>query len=56
VRLAALDLREVSWVDLEGSRLDPGILGFRVRLNLRVLTLCIMSPSCKLRRINVDVA
>jgi len=28
VRLAALDLREISRVDLEGSGLDPGILGF----------------------------
>jgi len=30
VRLAALDLRWISGVDLEGSRLDPGILGFSV--------------------------
>jgi len=28
VRLAALDLREISGVDLEGPELDPGILGF----------------------------
>jgi len=30
VRLAALDLRDISGVDLEGSGLDLGILGFRV--------------------------
>jgi len=30
VRLAALDLREISGLDLEGSGLYPGILGFRV--------------------------
>jgi len=28
VRLAALDMREISEVDLEGSGLDLGILGF----------------------------
>jgi len=37
VRLAALDLMEISGVDLEGSGLDPWILGFpRVHLNSRV--------------------
>jgi len=30
VRLAALDLKGISGVDLEGSELDPGILRFRV--------------------------
>jgi len=44
VRLAALDLREISGVDMEGSGLDPGIPGFRVHLNSRVLT----SPECYL--------
>jgi len=29
VRLAALNLMEISGVDLKGSGLDPGILGFR---------------------------
>jgi len=36
VRLAALDLREDSGVDLKGSGMDPGFLGFRVHLNSRV--------------------
>jgi len=42
-------------VDLEGSGLDPGILGFRVHLNSRVLTFCIMSPFCvNCVELNVD--
>jgi len=42
-------------VDLEGSGLDPGILGFSCfHLNSRVLTFCLKSPFlCKLRRIRV---
>jgi len=41
VRLAALDLREISEVDLECSGWILGFLGLRVHLNLRVLTLCL---------------
>jgi len=40
VRLAALNLEEISEVDLDGLRLDPGIPRFRVfspRLELRNL-------------------
>jgi len=49
VRLAALNLREISRVDLEG----PGILGFSwFSLNSRVLTFCLnVSFMCKSRRI-----
>jgi len=39
VRLAALDLRGISVVDLDGSRLDPGILDFPCfHLNSRVFS------------------
>jgi len=39
VRLAALDLREISVDGSGGYRLDPGIPGFRgFHLNSRVLT------------------
>jgi len=47
VRLAALDLREISGVDLEVLGLDPGISVISVfHLNSRVLTFCLMSPFC----------
>jgi len=41
VRLAALNMREISGGDLKGPGLDPGISGISVfHLNPRVLTFC----------------
>jgi len=55
VRLAALDLREISGVDLEGPGMDPEILGFLCfHLNSRVLTFLLnVIFLCKFHRIRV---
>jgi len=54
--LVALDLREISEVDLEGSGLDLGILGFRVSPEFTRFSLSIKRHlSCKLCRIRVLV-
>jgi len=44
VRLAALNLEEDSVVDLEGSGLDPGILGFCVSPKFTCSHFLLMSP------------
>jgi len=58
VRLAALDLREISGLDLEGSGWILGFRDSRVSPKFHVfLTFCLnVTFLCKLRRINVDVA
>jgi len=55
VRLAALNLMEISGVDLEGYELDPRISGIPwFHLNSRVLTFLLnVTFSGKLRRIRV---
>jgi len=55
VRLAALDLRDISVVDLFLSVPDPVILGFHVfHLNLRVFSLSAnVTLLCKFRLIRV---
>jgi len=55
VRLAALDLKEISWVDL-GSGLHPGILGFpcfHLEINVFLTFHLNVTSLCKLRRIRV---
>jgi len=44
VRLAALDLRGISGMDLEDSGLDPGILGFCVSPKLTCFSLSAQMP------------
>jgi len=53
VRLAALDLREISEVDLEGSGVDPGIPGFPCfspKFTCFLTFLLNVTFLCKLRR------